>query len=822
MKARTTVLLVCVAVVLFFCATRGSVRQVVINEVAWGGSPPNVAHEWIELLNTTDKEISLEGWRLVSSNGSPDVLLSGSIPAVGFYLLERNDDQAVPGIKADLIYRGALRDRGEILYLLGSDGNTIDTANQAGGSWPAGANGFGVPPYCSMERVDPEGPDVSENWATYYGDDDDEGDGCCGSPRAENSAYNLAPHVEFSVSPSPVCPHELAFFDAGTSSDPNGEIVSFAWNFGDGTTGKGQTASHTYTKIGTYKATLTATDDKGGVGQRTKEVRVATNDPPSVDFSVRATSPARMLQSLDELEFIDESSDNDGEVVAWTWRFGDGAFAEGQTASHTYDKGGEFIVGLAVTDDQGATATQTQPIRIANRFPVARFVVTPELPNEGQEVLFEASGSTDQDGNVVRYEWDFDGDDLVDLSTEQVEAVHAFPEEGAHTVSLRVVDDLEAMSLPCSLKIYVNRSPTAAFQVSNFSPDEGEEVKFTDCSSDLDPEGDIASWQWEFGDGESSDLPSPSHAYQADGSYTATLTVTDANGAEGQAKAEVTVSNLAPVAKLTANGKAGELDVPTGGPIQFDASNSKDRSPNGQVVRYEWDLDGDGSVDECTTLSSLVHSYTDDGVYAATLRVVDDDGATALADSITVQVYNRVPECTFGWLPEIPTDAEEVTFRATGSDPDGEIISWDWAFGDGSTADVRNPVHHFADDGTCSITLTVVDDDGAEGSCTAEITVKNASPIATFSFSPSLPQAGEAVRFIDRSEDPSPAGKIVHVAWSFGDGTSCPGTPTGCEVGGTHSPTHCYNAPGMYTIILVVIDEEGALDRTTRNLIVSE
>ena len=822
MKARTAVLLVFVAVVLFFCITRGSVRQVVINEVAWGGSPSNVAHEWIELLNTTDKEISLEGWRLVSSNGSPDVLLSGSIPVFGFYLLERNDDQAVPGMKADLIYRGALRDGGEILYLLGPDGKTIDTANQEGGSWPAGANGFGVPPHCSMERVDPGCPDVSENWATCQGDDDDEGDGYCGSPRAENSAYNLVPHVEFSVSPSPVSPHELAFFDAGTSSDPNGEIVSFAWNFGDGTTGKGQTASHTYTKIGTYTATLTATDDKGGVEQRTKEVRVVTNDPPIVDFSVKATSPARMLQSLDELEFIDESSDNDGEVVAWTWRFGDGAFAEGQTASHTYDKGGEFIVGLAVTDDQGATAAQTQPIRIANRVPVARFTATPELPNEGQEVLLEASGSTDQDGRVVRYEWDFDGDDLIDLFTEQVEAVHAFPEGGAHSVSLRVVDDLEAMSLPYSLKIYVNRSPAAAFQVSNFSPDEGEEVKFTDCSSDLDPEGEIASWQWEFGDGESSDLLSPSHAYQVDGSYTVTLTVTDANGAEGKAKAEVTVSNLAPVAKLTANGKAGELDVPTGGTIQFDASNSEDQSPNGQIVRYEWDLDGDGSVDECTTVSSLVHSYSDDGVYAVTLRVIDDDGATALADPITVQVYNRVPECTFGWLPEVPTDAEEVTFRATGSDPDGEIISWSWAFGDGSTADVQNPVHHFADDGTYPITLTVGDDDGAEGSCTAEITVKNALPIAAFSFSPSLPQVGEAVRFIDRSEDPSPAGRIVHVAWSFGDGTSCPGTPAGCEVGGVHSPTHRYNAPGTYTIILVVIDGEGALDRTTRTLIVSE
>jgi len=111
--------------------------QVAINEVAWAGTNADPSHEWIELYNPGGALIDLAGWRLVSSDGTPDIFLSGSIPAGGYFLLER--DENATNIQADFIYSGALADSGESLFLYDNSNNLIDTANNTGGMWTAGS-----------------------------------------------------------------------------------------------------------------------------------------------------------------------------------------------------------------------------------------------------------------------------------------------------------------------------------------------------------------------------------------------------------------------------------------------------------------------------------------------------------------------------------------------------------------------------------------------------------------------------------------------------------------------------------------------------------
>lgn len=831
MRAGLKVILVVATGVLLAVSGIAQEREIVINEVAWGGASENPTAEWIELFNATERKISLEGWRLVSSDGSPEIFLQGTIspfsadPAEpgGFYLLERNDDKAVPDVEADLIYAGALNDGGETLRLLDPAGRTVDTANLGGGRWPAGTNRLGTPPCDTMERIDPAGPDVLKNWATYLPSIGEEArNEIRGTPRAENSVFNLPPHVEFSITPSPAHPHKPVHFDASASADPNGEVVAFAWDFGDGTTGEGQTTSHTYAAVGTYTLSLTVKDNKGGVSQLKQEVRVIINVPPLADFSVKPAPSKRVLQSLDELAFSDESHDPDGEVVAWAWDFGDGVASEGQTTSHTYQRGGNYTVTLIVTDDQGELALQTQSLRIIGRHPVARFTFTPQIPNEGKEVTLNASGSFDLDGTIVRYEWDFDGDGEVELITDQPTTTHAFPEGGDNEIILRVIDDEGDVSLPLSGTIHVNWTPVASFQISNFLPAELEEVTFTDRSADRDPDGKITAWRWDFGDGTYSDIPSPAHAYSADGFYMVTLTVIDDNDAEGNVKAEINVINLPPVAKLLANGEEVEVEVLTGDPVLFDASTSKDQSPQGEIVRYEWDLGADGTYEESTTCPTFTHSYADDGTYKVRLRVTDDDGSTALSNSITVEVDNRPPTSAFDWTPSLPDDAIKVEFADRSTDPDGEVVSWCWDFGDRSTSTTKSPGHQFPDDGIYTVTLVVQDDDGKKTSYSQEIPVGNAPPVAAFTVSSSSPQVGELVWFTNISYDLSPTGEIVHVAWNFGDETTCPGRSSSCGEGDVHAPTHTYKAAGTYTVTLVVIDEEGKLSRATQTITVAE
>ena len=121
--------------------------SVIINEVAWGGTLYSSNDEWIELYNPGSQPINLLGWRLISSDNSPDILLTGTIPAAGFYLLETRE--AATNIAADQLYSGTLNNAGETLRLYSPSGNLVDTANLDGGAWNGGA---GSPSYGSMER----------------------------------------------------------------------------------------------------------------------------------------------------------------------------------------------------------------------------------------------------------------------------------------------------------------------------------------------------------------------------------------------------------------------------------------------------------------------------------------------------------------------------------------------------------------------------------------------------------------------------------------------------------------------------------------------
>lgn len=174
--------------------------DVVINEVAWSGTISNANAEWIELKNTTTGTIDLNGWRLSSTDGSPNFILTGTLAANGYYLLERTSDATVNDVPADQIYSGALVDGGEILQLTDPFSNVIDTVNGDGGAWPAGT---GSPNRYSMERIDSSAPDTDLNWASNDGITrnglDVGGNPINGTPRQPNSARSYIPTAPGSV-----------------------------------------------------------------------------------------------------------------------------------------------------------------------------------------------------------------------------------------------------------------------------------------------------------------------------------------------------------------------------------------------------------------------------------------------------------------------------------------------------------------------------------------------------------------------------------------------------------------------------------------------
>ena len=182
-----------------------AVLEVVINEVAWGGTAANSNHEWIELRNNTTTTIDLTGWRLYGSGGAtpPDIILSGTIPVSGYFLLERVTDLAVSNIPADQVYPNqTLNNTSGILTLTDALSNVIDTANSNGGSWPAGTASS---TYKTMERINPLAVDTDANWGSNDGVTrnglDADGNPLNGTPQQQNSVYAPPP-----PSPPPLTP----------------------------------------------------------------------------------------------------------------------------------------------------------------------------------------------------------------------------------------------------------------------------------------------------------------------------------------------------------------------------------------------------------------------------------------------------------------------------------------------------------------------------------------------------------------------------------------------------------------------------------------
>ena len=165
----------------FSCVLAADSLTVVINEIAWMGTEKSYSDEWIELYNNSSDALSLEGWRLISENNIPKIDLKGEIPAQGFFLLERTDDETVPNITADLIYRGALENAGEYLKLIDNRNRTIDEIDCSDG-WFAGDNASKK----TMERKNPLALGLEpQNWQTSQNPG--------GTPKAENSITAIQP-----------------------------------------------------------------------------------------------------------------------------------------------------------------------------------------------------------------------------------------------------------------------------------------------------------------------------------------------------------------------------------------------------------------------------------------------------------------------------------------------------------------------------------------------------------------------------------------------------------------------------------------------------
>lgn len=414
---------------------------------------------------------------------------------------------------------------------------------------------------------------------------------------------NAAPTADFTFDAVGL---DVQFTD--NSSDADGTIEAYQWDFDDGQSSTVASPSHSFAAAGTYVVSLLVTDDDGAGDSITKAVTVGPpNASPVADFTYTVNG----LQ----VRFTDASSDSDGTIAVRRWHFGDNTTSTSANPTHTFSAAGTYTVTLTVTDDDGAGDSVAKDVTVTapNAPPTADF----SFSASNLQVQF-TDVSSDSDGSIASRQWNF-GDGS---TSSQVNPGHIYAAAGTYTVRLTVTDndDADATVSKSVSVVTANGSPHADFAYSA----DGLAVHFTDASSDSD--GTIADHQWDFGDGANSAQSNPSHTYAAAGTYSVRLTVTDNNGATDTATRSITINALAN------NAPEVDFEFTTDGlTIALTASCS---DPDGAIQSYHWDF-GDGNT---SSEQNPAHIYASDGDFTVRLTVTDDDGAAASAEkTVSVQ-----------------------------------------------------------------------------------------------------------------------------------------------------------------------------------------
>jgi PKD repeat protein len=332
------------------------------------------------------------------------------------------------------LMRPAPPDAGEVPYNLVDRVVYGDTL-----PWPSEADGDGS----SLERrVAADYGNDPENWGASNPVD--------GTPGLANSVGpplpNQPPLATFTVQPSTGdAPLEVAV-DASESEDPDGVIVNYDWDFGDDGRGSGREISHVYANVGKYTVRLTVRDNDGAQTSSSRTVTVREPPPNEAPVASFTATPTEGNAPLEVRFDASASDDPDGSIVSYSWNFDDGGAGTGRVLVHRFSNDGVYQVRLTVRDNQDAEDTATVTITVGsppdNLPPVAEFSADPTQGDAPLQVRFDASESTDPDGSIANYSWDFDDGGA---GAGRI-LLHRFDDAGEYDVRLTVTDNDDAQT----------------------------------------------------------------------------------------------------------------------------------------------------------------------------------------------------------------------------------------------------------------------------------------------------------------------------------------------------------------------------------------
>ena len=329
-----------------------------------------------------------------------------------------------------------------------------------------------------------------------------------------------------------------------------------------------------------------------------------------------------------------------------------------------------------------------------------------------------------------------------------------------------------------------------------------QNVQFN-VNKSYDPKGIVTKFDLDFGDGNTSDWKdfnknsTVAHSYGFKGNFTARLKVRDWKSVITEAaNLTMIVMGRPPVANITI--ETPVLERKTSNSISFSADNSYDT--DGMIVGYLWNFEKYWN----STDKNFSMIFSNPGQFRISLTVQDNDGLTNKT-SLTVNILNRPPLASIFFPKQTQTyhKDETIEFQSWSLDSDGSIVSTFWDFGDGMTRTGINVSHKYRSVGDYPLQLTVTDDLSATNTSRIMIHIINLLPTVSIIANQTTVPSLVPVQFTSTASDQD--GAIIKYLWNFNDGTTS----------NIANPEHTFGAPGNYTVILKVFDDDNASANTT-------
>lgn len=549
--------------------------------------------------------------------------------------------------------------------------------------------------------------------------------------------------------------------------DPStiGDIASYQWNFGDGSTSTSPTPSHTYAAVGTYDLSLTIVT-KGGCTETISipgGIKVGTK--PTADFTVDRNSSCAGLP----FQFSSTSTGAD----EWSWDFGDGGNSSLENPAYRYQDTGSFNVRL-IAINNGCPDTITKNNLVYVMAPIARFTPRIDCTNK-LTVSFEDDSILDPTHGAATYSWDFGNGQ----TSTQTDPTITYSSYGTYTVTLTVTDPVCTYTRTAQLNLFplVND-----FTISKPSVCRNELFTLTASGTDA---ANIRSYTWTI-EGQPAIVGGRSIQTRVpvNGVFDISLIMEDINGC-------ILVRTISDM--VTVVGARPDFSVVNnGGCVNSEVTITDQSTPAGSIVSWQYNF-GDGETATFTS-SPINHIYRNPGSYAIKLTATDNIGCV---DTITKQAAANItkPFARFAAVNTTYCPDVDLAFRDSSS---GNNLTYRWEFGDGGTSTDQNPLHQYTGpDSVYTVKLFIRDAQGCEDSLIRENYIRILSPKADFTMLDT-----SAICPPLETKFTSHAADFDSLYWDFGDGNTSTLINT----------NNFFNTYGSYTVRQIAIGNGGCRD----------